>query len=42
MTSKLLEEIWDTDPQSVKAGFEFVAQNQLEMWRELDKELAGS
>jgi len=42
MTSKLLEEIWDTDPQSVKAGFEFVAEHQLKMWRELDKELAGS
>jgi len=38
-TSKLLEEIWEKDPQSVKKGFEFIAQNQLEMWRELGKEL---
>jgi len=36
-TSKLLEEIWEKDPQSVKKGFEFIAQNQLEMWRELGK-----
>jgi len=36
-TSKLLEEIWEKDPQSVKVGFEFIAEHQLKMWREFEK-----
>jgi hypothetical protein len=39
-TSQLLQKIWETDPESVKIGFEFIAKHQLEMWKELEVELS--
>jgi hypothetical protein len=31
----LLEEIWQSDEKSVKLGFQFIAQNQIQMWQSL-------
>ena len=38
-TEPKLIQIWESDPESVKAGFEFIFKNQLEMWRSLDAEM---
>jgi Iron-containing redox enzyme len=39
--SPLLQTIWDKDPESVKLGFEFIFEHQLQMWQNLGDELAG-
>lgn len=37
--SILLQEIWDKDQNAVKVAFEFIAENQLEMFVELDRQV---
>ena len=37
--SKLLQEIWDKDQNAVKVAFEFIAENQLQMFKELDQQI---
>lgn len=39
-TEKLLLEIWESKPNDVKKGFDFVAENHLEMWTKMSEEIA--
>lgn len=38
-TSEELEALWKSNPQHVKAGFNFIASHQLEMWQKLSDTL---
>jgi hypothetical protein len=33
--SHLLQKIWDNNPESVKAAFKFIGENQIHLWEEL-------
>ncbi|MEN9561708.1 MAG: hypothetical protein RIQ56_981 [Candidatus Parcubacteria bacterium] len=37
----LLEAIWDRDPDAVRAGFDFIGQHQLSMWRHMNDAIAA-
>jgi hypothetical protein len=39
--SPLLQQIWDKDSESVKAGFEFILNHQLQMWKDLSEKVLG-
>jgi len=35
----LLAEVWESSPESVKAGFDFIGEQQIELWRKLGEEI---
>ena len=37
--SPLLEALWETNPQSVRDGFNFIGQHQIQLWQKLSDEV---
>lgn len=40
-TENLLQKCWESDPEAVKAGFEFIKGTQMKVWNGLSREILG-
>ena len=40
-TENLLQKCWDSDPEAVKSGFEFIKSAQMKAWKGLSDEILG-